>query len=163
MTEDAAPGPRDLSALLVPLAGELLVVPSAVVVEIIRRRELERPAQAPEWLLGMLHWHESTIPVLCFEALNGGSLSDTGHGGRIVILGVLGEHAVLRHYAILAQGVPHLLLMTAADLQPDPARSAGTVERMKVRVHGQDAAIPDLDAVEAALAHLSSGGRLSRG
>ncbi len=159
MTDDTAQGPRDLSALLVPLAGELLVLPSSVVAEIIRRRELERPAQAPAWLLGMLHWHEASIPVLCFEALNGGALSDTGHGGRIVILNALGEHAACRHYAVLAQGVPHLLLMTAADLQPDPARRAGPVEHMKVRVHGQDAAIPELGAVEAALAELSNGGR----
>ncbi len=150
---------RDLSALLVPLAEELLVVPSAVVVEIIRRRDLVRPLRAPAWLLGMLHWHATPIPVLCFEALNGGALSDTGHGGRIVIMSTLGADAAWRNYAILAQGVPHLLLMTAADVHPDPARMPGSAERMKVRVHGQDAAIPDLDAIEAALREYCSDAR----
>lgn len=94
---------RDLSALLVPLAEELLVLPSAVVVEIIRRRDLVRPLRAPAWLLGMLHWHEATIPVLCFEALNGGALSDTGHGGRIVIMSALGDGGRWRNYALLAR------------------------------------------------------------
>jgi len=147
---------HDLSALLVPLAEELLVVPSAVVVEIIRRRDLVWPLRAPAWLLGMLHWHETTIPVLCFEALNGGALSDTGHGGRIVIMSALGDGGRWRNYAVLAQGVPHLLLMTAADVHPDPQRTPGRTECMKVRVHGQDGAIPDLDAVEAALRQYGS-------
>ena len=47
---NAATGPRDLSALLVPVTGELLVVPGAVVAEIIKRRELQRPPGAPDWL-----------------------------------------------------------------------------------------------------------------
>ncbi|MBK9470468.1 MAG: chemotaxis protein CheW, partial [Gammaproteobacteria bacterium] len=49
---NAVPGPRDLSALLVPVTGQLLVVPGAVVAEIIKRRDLQRPPAAPDWLLG---------------------------------------------------------------------------------------------------------------
>lgn len=151
MMDGGAAMPRDLSALLVPLVDDLLLLPSAVVVEIIRRRELIRPVAAPSWLLGMLHWHDTTIPVLCFEALNGAGLSDTGHGGRIVIMSVVGESPPCEHYAILAQGVPHLLLLTDGDVLPDAERQPGSMELMKVQAHGRDAAIPDLDAVEAAL------------
>jgi chemosensory pili system protein ChpC len=148
---NAADSARDLSALLVPVVGQLLVVPSAVVVEIIKRRELVRLPGAPDWLLGTLQWHHERLPVLSFEVLNGQIGADTGHGSRIVIMSALAQGGPRRNYAVLAQGVPHLLLMTAADVHPDPTRTAGPAERMKVRVHGQDAAIPDLDAVEAAL------------
>lgn len=157
MTMAAGELARDLSALLLPLAEELLIVPSAVVVEIIRRRELLRPVQAPAWLLGMLHWHETLIPVLSFETLNGGVISDSGQGGRIVVMSTLGEGGGWRNYAILARGVPHLLLMTAADVHTDPQRPPGPVEQMKVRVHGRNAAIPDLDALEAALLQVRAG------
>ena len=145
---------RDLSALLVPVTGRLLVVPSAVVVEIIKRRELVRPPGAPDWLLGTLQWHHERLPVLSFEVLNGQTDADTGHGSRIVIMSALAQGGQRRNYAILAQGVPHLLLMTAADVHPEPARTAGPAERMKVRVHGQDAAIPDFDFIEQHLAQL---------
>lgn len=143
----AAP-PRDLSALLVPVSGQLLVVPSAVVIEIIKRRELERAPDSPQWLLGTLAWHHETLPVLSFEALNGQQEPDPGHGSRIVILATLAEGARRRNYAILAQGVPHLLLMTEADVHAEPGLDPGAAERMKVRVHGQAAAIPDLEHIE---------------
>lgn len=143
--------PADLSALLLPLDQELLVVPSAVVVEIIRRRELLRLVQAPDWMLGMLHWQATMIPVLGFEALNGHDVEDDGHGGRLVVMSSIGANGAWENYAILARGVPHLLLLTAADVRVDASRSPGPMERMKVRVHGQNAAIPDLDALETAL------------
>ena len=74
---NAVPGPRDLSALLVPVTGQLLVVPGAVVAEIRTR---------------------------------------------------------------------------SADVQAVDAPAPGPAERMKVRVHGQDAAIPDFDFIEQHLA-----------
>lgn len=151
---NAADSARDLSALLVPVIGQLLVVPSAVVVEIIKRRELVRPPGAPDWLLGTLQWHHERLPVLSFEALNGQTDADAGHGSRIVITSALAEGGQRRNYAILAQGVPHLLLMTAADVQAVEAPALGPAERMKVRVHGQDAAIPDFDFIEQHLAQL---------
>ena len=151
---NAAAGPRDLSALLVPVAGELLVVPGAVVAEIIKRRELARPPGAPDWLLGTLLWHREKLPVLSFDALNGNAGPDPGHGSRIVILTTLSDAAPARNYAILAQGVPHLLLLTAADVLAVDAPALGPAERMKVRVHGQAAAIPDFDFIEGHLAQL---------
>jgi chemosensory pili system protein ChpC len=155
---NAAAGPRDLSALLVPVAGELLVVPGAVVAEIIKRRELQRPPGAPDWLLGTLLWHHEKLPVLSFEALNGNAGPDPGHGSRIVILTTLADAAPVRNYAILAQGVPHLLLLTAADVESVDAPALGLAERMKVRVHGQAAAIPDFDYIEQHLAALPQAG-----
>ena len=151
---NAAAGPHDLSALLVPVTGDLLVVPGAVVAEIIKRRELQRPPGAPDWLLGTLLWHREKLPVLSFEALNGHAGPDPGHGSRIVILTTLCDTAPARNYAILAQGVPHLLLLTAADVQAVDAPALGPAERMKVRVYGQHAAIPDFDFIEQHLARL---------
>ena len=152
---NAAAGPHDLSALLVPVTGDLLVVPGAVVAEIIKRRDLQRPPGAPDWLLGTLLWHREKLPVLSFEALNGYAGPDPGHGSRIVILGTLSGTEPVRNYAILAQGVPHLLLLTAADVQAVDAPTLGPAERMKVRVHGQAAAIPDFDYLERHLRELS--------
>ena len=107
---------------------------------------------AADWLLGTLLWHHEKLPVLSFEALNGHAGPDPGHGSRIVILSTLSDAAPARNYAILAQGVPHLLLLTAADVQAVDAPAPGPAERMKVRVHGQDAAIPDFDFIEQHLA-----------
>lgn len=144
-SQDAA---LDLSALLLPVSGQLLVVPSVVVAEIIKRRPLEPPPEAPDWLLGHVKWHQESVPVLSFEALNRSGIAEEQTGSRIVIFGCLGEGAGSRHYALLTRGVPNLLRLTADVLEQIQGLSPGPAERMKVSVYGQTAAIPDLDFIE---------------
>ncbi len=146
----------DLSALLLPVTGQLLVVPTAVVAEIIKRRELTPPEGAPEWLLGHVKWHQDAVPVLSFEALNGQSLTEQDSGSRIVIIATLDAQSGQRHYALLTRGVPNLLRLTPDDIQQLDGVAPGTAERMKVRVHGQAAAIPDLDYIEKSLFGLNT-------
>jgi len=129
----------------------LLVVPTAVVAEIIKRRELHPPADAPDWLLGHVKWHQAAVPVLCYEALNGQSVPEEDSGSRIVIIATLDAQSGQRHYALLTRGVPNLLRLTPEDIHQVEGAVPGTAERMKVRVHGQIAAIPDLDYIEKRL------------
>jgi chemosensory pili system protein ChpC len=141
----------DLSALLLPVTGRLLVVPTSVVAEIIKRRELTPPDGAPDWLLGHVKWHHEAVPVLSFEALNGEPVAEEETGSRIVIIGTLGDQAEQRRYALLTRGVPNLLRLTPPDIQQLDDVVPGPAESMRVRVHGQAAAIPDLDYIEKRL------------
>lgn len=138
----------DLSALLLPVTGQLLVVPTAVVAEIIKRRELAPPEGAPDWLLGHVKWHQSMVPVICFEALNGQAVDQDDTGSRIVIIATLDAQSAQRHYALLTRGVPNLLRLTPEDIHQVEGAVPGSAEHMKVRVHGQLAAVPDLDHIE---------------
>jgi chemosensory pili system protein ChpC len=153
---DAESAALDLSALLLPVTGQLLVVPTAVVAEIIPRRELVPPEGAPPWILGHVKWHQSMVPVLCFEALNGQSVDDEDSGSRIVIIATLDAQSGQHHYALLTRGVPNLLRLTPDDIHQVDGAVPGAAERMKVRVHGQTAAIPDLDYIERSLFGLSA-------
>ena len=138
----------DLSALLLPVTARLLIVPSVVVAEIIKRRDLHPPAGAPDWLLGRIQWHHALVPVISFEALNNGTRPDPGAGSRIVILATVAENTPERYYAILTQGVPHLLRLTPDDVRAVEGVMHGPAELMQVSVHGQLAAIPDLEYLE---------------
>lgn len=145
----------DLSALLLPVTGQLLIVPTAVVAEIIKRRELHAPEGAPAWLLGHVKWHQSAVPVLSFEALNGQAVAEEDSGSRIVIIATLDGQSVLRHYALLTRGVPNLLRLTPEDIHASDTLPPGIAEHMKVQVHGQAAAIPNLDYIEQVLSGLA--------
>ncbi len=138
----------DLSALLLPVTGRLLIVPSVVVAEIIKRRDLHPPAGTPDWLLGSIQWHHAVIPVISFEALNNDQRPDPGTGSRIVILATVAENTPEHFYAILSQGVPHLLRLTPDDVRAVEGVMRGPAELMQVSVHGQHAAIPDLEYLE---------------
>ena len=147
----------DLSALLLPVTGQLLVVPSAMVAEIIKRRELAAPADAPDWLLGHVKWHQERVPVISFESLNDDPIADPASGSRIVIFSALGEpeHMPLRHYALLTRGVPNLLRLTPEDVHAVEGVLMGPAERMKVRVYGQPGALPDFDYIERHVGRLA--------
>jgi len=138
----------DLSAVLLPVSGRLLVVPSSVVAEIIKQRDLAPPDGGPAWLLGTLKWHQEEVPVLSFEVMNGNELPDYAATSRIVILSTISEGAKRSHYAIPTQGVPHLLRLTVDDVKPVDNVAPGQAERLRVLVYGQQAAIPDLDFLE---------------
>jgi chemosensory pili system protein ChpC len=144
----------DISAVLLPVTGQLLVVPSAMVAEIIKRRELSRPPRAPQWLLGHVKWHQLQVPVISFESMNETAIADPASGSRIVIFGALGEPEAMpvRHYALLTRGVPNLLRLTPDDLVALDNLPLGPVERVKVRVYGQAGALPDFDAIERLVA-----------
>jgi chemosensory pili system protein ChpC len=144
----------DLSAVLLPVTGRLLVVPSSVIAEIIKQRELSPPAGGPAWLLGTLKWHQQAVPVISFEAINGSDVPDTATTSRVVILSTISEGARYSHYAIPTQGVPHLLRLTVDDVKSVDGATCGPAERLRVLVYGQHAAIPDLDHLEHHLAAL---------
>ena len=147
----------DLSAILLPVTGKLLVVPSAMVAEIIKRRELTRPELAPDWLLGHVKWHHERVPVLSFESLNEDAIADAESGSRIVIFAALAEpdQLAIRHYALLTRGVPNLLRLTPEDLHEEAEGvPMGPAERMRVRVYGQPGALPDFDFIERQVARL---------
>lgn len=146
MTTDSAA--VDLSILLLPVTGKLLIVPSVVVAEIIKRRELRSVEHAPRWLLGSFQWHDERVPVISFEALNDETPPDAGGGSRLVIMSTLSEQAKKRNYAVLTQGVPHLMRLTPGDVTQTESASCGPAESMRVHVHGQLSAIPDLDYLE---------------
>jgi chemotaxis signal transduction protein len=143
----------DLSAVLLPVTGQLLVVPSALVAEIIKRRELQRPEGAPDWLLGHVKWHHEQVPVISFESMNEDAIVDPASGSRIVIFAALAEaeHLPVRHYALLTRGVPNLLRLTPEDVHRVDGLPLGPAERMKVRVYGQPGALPDFDYIERQL------------
>lgn len=147
-TESEILAALDLSTLLLPVTGQLLVVPSATVAEIIKRRELSRPASGPSWLLGTLQWHGEPVPVVSFEAMNAEQTPDPGSCSRIVILNAITEGVSIRHYAMLTQGVPHLLRLTPDSIEELDDEPTGPAECMKARIFGQFAAIPDFDYIE---------------
>jgi chemosensory pili system protein ChpC len=147
----------DLSTLLLPVTGQLLVVPSAVVAEIIKRRELSRPESGPEWLLGTLQWHGVAVPVVSFEAMNGEATPDPGSCSRIVILSTITDGVSIRHYAMLTQGVPHLLRLTPESIEALDDEPVGPAECLKARIFGQFAAIPDFDYIEGLIGGAAAG------
>lgn len=143
--------PNDIPGLLIPMQGRPWLLPNIVVAEIIPLRQPERPGHGPEWLLGWINWRDEEIPLLSFEKLNESGQVSIGQDARIAVINtVTGK---IKFYGIIIQGIPRQSRVGNDDIVEEPVQS-GPAEAMYVQMGGDLAVIPDLDAIERAIAGL---------
>lgn len=147
-----------LHAVLIQVTHDTLLLPNAAVAEVATLDQFEAPEeQAPGWLAG---WHatpQRRVPVMFFEVLRGGPRPDVSRRGRVVIIHPLSSATRVGHYAIYAQAQPQLISLDRSGIRTAFGAStmpAGLV-LTRVSIGGQDALIPDLEALEAQLAKLA--------
>ena len=146
--------PSDISSLLIPMQGRPWLVPNIVVAEIIPLRQPDRPGHGPEWLLGWLSWRDQNIPLLSFEKLNESGQITIGQDARIAVLNTVAGKSTF--YAVIVQGIPRMMKVAKDDPGEEPV-DTGPAEAMYIQVGGDLAVIPDLDAIEGAVAGLRDG------
>lgn len=143
--------------LLLPLAGEPALVPTAVVAEVTAYVAPDALPEAPPWVLGRVHWRSRRVPLVSLERALGREGVDprlTPHRHMVVLHGVSGAPR-LPYYAVVTEGAPRPRVAVAADIRPEGGPSA-PFGWGRVRLAGDGAAeIPDLDRLEQGLAGLS--------
>ena len=138
--------------LALPIAGEQILVPNAVVAEVVAADTVSPVSGDPEWLLGSLTWRGSVLPLVCMEAAVGGTRLEAGPRSKIVILKSLSASEPLENFAVLVQGIPHQVLATDHTVTLEsPINDGRPFVAADLQVEGERAFIPNLDAVEKAL------------
>lgn len=146
------PEEETIRCLALPLVGEQLLVPNAVVAEVFAAESIEPVSDAPDWLLGCLTWRGGVLPVLCMEAALGGARPEAGARSKIVVINALTASESLENYAVLVQGIPHQILASNGTVTPESSiNGTRPFVAADLRVEGGQAFVPDLDAVEQAL------------
>jgi chemosensory pili system protein ChpC len=143
----------ELSCVLIPLDGLNLLLPNVSVAEILPWRRVKVLNEAPDWCLGLLGWRGETIPVVRFEALNGGGETARKAGRCMIVMNRARSATGLPFYALAAEGLPRMLQLTADDLSNQPGR-LGPAESVGVRLGTESAVIPNLDFIESQIATL---------
>ena len=138
--------------LALPIAGEQILVPNAVVAEVVAADTVSPVNGDPEWLLGSLTWRGSVLPLVCMEAAVGGIRMEAGARSKIVILKSLSAREPLENFAVLVQGIPHQVLATDHTVTLEsPIDDGRPFVAADLQVEGERAFIPNLEAVEKAL------------
>ena len=138
----------ELYSLLVPLAGERLIVPRACVAEVIGYQAPAEMTNAPPWYAGLVSWSGRNVPVVSFEGAFGQTLPSISSRTRIVIFHAAGGKLQSGYFGMLTQGFPQLVRVNA------DVRAAGSVAQLSRALaghlpgtHGQrDAADPGFGA-----------------
>lgn len=147
-----------LSCVLIPVADRQLLLPNVAVAEIVDYVTPQpAPAGSPEWLVGHLQWRSLNLPLISYDAANGGQpLTPDNNRGRIAVLNAIGEkRGQVPFVAIVTQGIPRLVKVEEALVQ-EIERDMGPADRMSVELEGQELFIPNLEYLESLAAELAA-------
>jgi chemosensory pili system protein ChpC len=138
-------------ALVIPLAGIQLVVPNTAIAEVVAYREPTPIPGAAQWMPGKVEWRGLSVPLFAFEVFAGLLPEPPGGSQRLVLFNTLNGNAKLPFVAVASQGIPRSLRITPGSIQQSaPADEPGIACRLGLAE--ASLAIPDLDAIEHALA-----------
>jgi chemosensory pili system protein ChpC len=141
---------KEVRSVLIPLADRQLLLPNAVVAEVMGFQSPEPVEGAPEWFLGNMVWRGIIIPVISFEAMQGGEVVMPGHRGRITIMNALENHPRISHFGLVVQAIPSLVRVSVDNVLPgrDAETTSEPLIRQAVELDMSPVFIPDLDEVE---------------
>lgn len=140
-----------IRTLIIPLQGRSLLLPNVAVAEVVPYMHPRPVTGAPAWLLGSINWRGLNIPLISYDGLYGSE--DAGGVGqaRIAVLNTVQPDSGLPFYALVTAGIPQLKRVNAEQLQEQTAEQGAGV-LMQVQVGDVQAVVPDLAALEAAVA-----------
>jgi chemosensory pili system protein ChpC len=142
----------EVRSVLIPLADRQLLLPNAVVAEIMGYQQPEAVEGQPDWFLGNMVWRGVLIPVISFEAMLGGGVVTPGHRGRIAIMNGLNGYPRLSHFGMVVQAIPSLVRVSTENVLALPAASdANPLIQQAVELDLNPAYIPNLDEIERQL------------
>ncbi len=144
--------PRDMHCVLVPVGTVHLLLPNAIVAEVMNMPALECIRAEPDWLSGRFAWRGWSVPLVAFSKLTGTRCSDADSVARVVVLKALSAHPRLPFVAVVSHGFPRLKLLKAEQMIPSYGTCApppGVKAQLLVRE--DSALIPDLEKIEGDL------------
>lgn len=136
---------------LLPVKDTQLILPNVAVAEVTGYTQPESVEGKPEWYLGQMSWRSRTIPVVSFEGLNAQSIPDYQQRSRIAVLNAVHGHKGLEFYALVVQGIPHLVSVDEGSIKNAKAKADSPAVGANVEINGIPAVIPDLEAIEKQL------------
>lgn len=139
-----------LSCVMIPMNERQLLLPNVSIAEVVDFASTTAPANAPEWLAGILEWRGLNLPVISYDAANGGAVTAPGgNRGRIVVLNTIGDHHdTIPFMALVTQGIPSQTRLTESQVKRLDGET-GSADLMQVDVEGEIAFIPDLGFLES--------------
>lgn len=145
---------RQVASQVLFLHGEQLILPNTAVAEIIPYIKPEALSDmvrknAPEWLLGMISWRGILVPLISIETIFGSDYEQQGKRSSIAIINAVGSATGVPYFAIVTQGIPRLLQVSATTLNViDETGDDNKAIACHVVIEGDVAIIPDMDEIE---------------
>jgi len=140
-----------IKCVILTLRKENVIVPNALVAEIVSVKDLKGREDAPEWFLGNMNWRGEEVPLLSFEAASGQVMNKVNLNTQAVVLYAVGkgDEVLERPYlGLVMSGVPHVSQFTREQIITDAdAVDEHPMVAQKVRINGASVSVLDVDAM----------------
>ena len=142
---------HSLKCIILTLKKENVLIPGAVVAEIVSVEDIEEVADSPDWLMGKFQWRREYIPLLSFEVAGGDDILAKSRSTQVAVLHVLNDDSGLDqpYVGLMISGVPHVNRFTSDQIKADEdSLSDNVMVAQRVKVNGVSMSILDIDAME---------------
>ncbi|HFE48698.1 MAG TPA: hypothetical protein ENJ21_05220 [Chromatiaceae bacterium] len=153
---------RQVRSVLLAHFSQLLLLPNAVMAEVIGYREPKLSlGDTPKWYRGDILWRQFTTPIVRLDMgdLENGE-EQVGVRARIAICYALDADPERPYIGFVTNSVPRLVHVDADNVSPDARTevpdSIAKLVSATVRVREEHALIPDMAAIEAEVLALRS-------
>ena len=140
-----------IKCVILTLRKENVIVPNALVAEIISVKDVVEGDDAPRWFLGRMSWRGADVPLLSFEAAGGEDVPKVNLNTQAVVLyavGKTGEVAENPYLGLVMSGVPHVSRFSREQINNDNEDLEDhPMIAQKVRINGASVSILDVDAM----------------
>ena len=141
-----------IRCLLIPLVDHNLVLPVAVVAEVVAYQEpdpLPERIAEQQWLLGFASWRDQKIPLLSMDAVLTGEQAAPSVRARIVVLKGIGKRTQLPYFGMLTQQLPRLKTFSEPSVERLDEFEPMPGIHCQVLAGGEPALFPDLEELES--------------
>jgi chemosensory pili system protein ChpC len=144
---------KKIKCVLLTLRTENVVVPNAALAEIVSLRDVKKVDNAPQWLLGKMHWRGVDIPLVSFEAAaEGANAAMSANQAAVIHLISADGKAVYPYVGLSISGVPHISEFSKEQITVDAQeRKAHPMVAQRIRINGAAASILNIDSIASML------------
>ncbi len=144
---------NEIRGIMIPVTEEKRVLlPNAIIAEVISYNELIDIQGSPNWLLGNMNWRGYDVPVICYDTLSSGNKTQMKPTKRVAIIKALGNIEKLPYFALVVNGVPRLQLVTQGDLQVhEMDKNDSNAVASKVTIQDEMSEVPNIRYIEHVL------------
>lgn len=140
---------QDIRGVLIQVSGARLLLPNAVIAEVLSFADPAPVDNAPEWLLGRIRWRGWQLPLVAFAQLAGIDHEQGELSNKVAVLKALGGDPKAPYFALLTQGFPRLVTVSQTALVAGATDDLPDGVHARVILNEDEALVPDLEGIEA--------------
>ncbi len=141
---------KEIRCVLIPMRESWILLPNAVVSEVLNVPPYLPVKNTPTWLIGDFNWREQVVPLVQLDTILGVPIEGNGIGAqsKTIILNSISGNVNLPYIAIISQQIPRLIKVSEKNLKNIPNPIKGEYITKWVRVNDNMALLPDLEKLE---------------